>query len=167
MIDLYAFVRGWTGKRLREFKRWDFDEIANEAFLAAVKVAPTHDPDKAPLHLYLTLRIYEPIKRRYAYCNGIRIIRQRSGLGWERREYHSFEILDPKPQEIEAEPQRETIELPEFNGIAAEVVGLLARGLTRAQCARSMDVSGAYISQIATGIRKRWERHVEKEQEDR
>jgi hypothetical protein len=99
MSTIEELTLRWARRELKNFNRWELNELHNEAFLVAVKLISKgrYDPSKASLNTYLWHALPQDVRHRYRRQNGERILTNAEG----KKKYTKRERIDNNPGERE------------------------------------------------------------------
>ena len=163
-LEVYHIIRVWASQRLHAFPYWDFDDICNEAYLIAIKKLDTYDPSRGTLANFLWGRLYEPLFRRYAQLNGLRIERTYTTEKGKRK-YGTRQIFrwEYQTQSLPNTPYRKKDDYLDWDTsklskTSLSIYSLLGRGHSQAECARLLNISESAVSQqirVMRGVLKK------------
>lgn len=142
--DRLAYIlRKWCNNKREFFYRWEFNELYNEAFIAAHHIAHRYNPTKGSYAAFLFTSLYCPVSRSYFKHTCTQCSQPRSG---GVRVYRTREFTVDELPEV---PWYDTHD--EHQGMLNEThpdwMHLIARGLTQRQVGRVVQVSESRISQ--------------------
>jgi len=145
--ELIEVLRSWVRPRLYSFPLWDFDEILNEAYLAAHPRLSRWDPARGSLATYLHCRLYDPVHRRYLKANGYSVSRPLKNKKKQKRITHKKELLScdlklgipDHSYQIHTSPYR--IDWDNAPAKAVEIIILLGLGYNLTQIGKSIGLS--------------------------
>ncbi len=147
-------TRIWTATRLDFFPNWQFEDIWDEAYLQAWGLARMWDKTRAPLQVFLNLRLFERVWPSYLRDQGRIPIRKKPNGVWSRRT--SVLIAESLGSRDIGYTTRPKPEMPK--GMKPEeqrTFNHMMRGLTQQQVAYAEGVSESAISQRLKRMRSR------------